>query len=206
MYLKLVEKLQQAIRQSPVCGQLHLELQRQPQRQPRCATLTLRFATVELQPPQQHLQLASLQPITVQVILAEEENSPTGVDPIHWLLLTTLAIADVADVVQYLRWYSYRWLIERYHYVLKSGCRVEQLQLESAARLQRALATYAIVAWRLLWITYQARAFPDQPADSVLAPHEWQALYCRIHKTSIPTKTTPTLHNCVRWIAQLGGF
>ncbi len=44
-----VEKLQQAIGQSPVCGQLRLELPRQPQRQPRCATLTLRFATVELQ-------------------------------------------------------------------------------------------------------------------------------------------------------------
>ncbi len=90
--------------------------------------------------------------------------------------------------------------------VLKSGCRVEQLQLESAARLQRALATYVIVAWRLLWITYQARAFPDQPADSVLAPHEWQALSCRIHKTSIPAKTTPTVHTWVRWIAQLGWF
>jgi hypothetical protein len=166
----------------------------------------LRFATIELQPPQQHPQLASLQPIIVQVILAQEENPPTGVEPINWLLLTTLAIASVADVVQYLRWYSYRWLIERYHYVLKSGCRVEQLQLESAARLQRALATYVIVAWRLLWITYQARAFPDQPADSVLAPHEWQALYCRIHKTPIPAKTPPTVHTCVRWIAQLGGF
>ena len=51
------------------------------------------------------------------------------VEPINWLLLTTLAITSAADVVQYLRWYSYRWLIERYHYVLKSGCRVEQLSL-----------------------------------------------------------------------------
>jgi hypothetical protein len=53
----------------------------------------------------------------------------------RWLLLTTLAIACFEDVVQCLRWYSYRWLIERYHYVLKSGCRLEQLQLESADRI-----------------------------------------------------------------------
>jgi len=46
--------------------------------------------------------------------------------------------------VQCLRWYSYRWLIERYHYVLKSGCRIEQLQLESADRIHRALATYTM--------------------------------------------------------------
>ena len=76
----------------------------------------------------------------MQVIWAQEENPPTEVEPINWLLLTTLAIASVADVVQYLRWYSYRWLIERYHYVLKSGCRVEQLQLESAARRAASLS------------------------------------------------------------------
>ncbi|HEY9612539.1 hypothetical protein [Allocoleopsis sp.] len=39
-----------------------------------------------LQPPQQHPQRASLQPMTVQVILAQEEHPPTGVEPIHWLL------------------------------------------------------------------------------------------------------------------------
>lgn len=41
--------------------------------------------------------------------------------------------------------------MERYHVVLKSSCRIEQCQLEAGARLQRCLAIYAIVAWRLLW-------------------------------------------------------
>jgi hypothetical protein len=80
------------------------------------------------------------------------------------------------------------------------------LQLETADRIQRALATYVIVAWRLLWITYEARYNPDQPCDTVLETHEWQALYCTVHKTSVPPPTPPTLHKCVRWIAQLGGF
>ena len=91
--------------------------------------------TLELQPPATHPQRHHLQPIRVQVILAQEENPPSGVSPISWLLLTTLAITCFEDVVQCLRWYSYRWLIERYHYVLKSGCRLEQLQLESADRI-----------------------------------------------------------------------
>ena len=43
------------------------------------------------------------------------------------------------------RWYTYRWRIERYHFTLKSGCRLEDLQLETAERLRRALALYAIV-------------------------------------------------------------
>ena len=90
-------------------------------------------------------------------------------------------------------------------YVLKSGCRLEQLQLAAADRIHRALATYTIVAWRLLWITYLARYHPDTPADTVLQTHEWQALYCTIHQTPTPPDVPPNLNACVRWIAQLGG-
>ena len=60
--------------------------------------------------------------------------------------MTTLPITYIEDVTTYVRWYSYRWRIERYHYVLKSGCGIEKLQLETAERLEMALATYSIVA------------------------------------------------------------
>lgn len=201
-----VERLYEVMPQMPTCGQLTLELRRHPERVARSATLTLRTTTLQLQPPQNHPEAESLAPVSVQVILAQEENPPAGVEPVSWLLLTTLPVTCFEDVVQCLRWYSYRWLIERYHYVLKSGCRLEQLQLETAERIQRALATYTIVAWRLLWITYLARYHPETPADTVLATHEWQALYCTIHKTPQPPPSPPSLNRCIRWIAQLGGF
>ena len=201
-----LERLQQAIRQVHPCGQLTLEVRRHPEREARFATLTLRATTLELQPPATHLERQRLQPLRLQVILAEEENPPSGIKPVSWLLLTTLAVTCFEDVVQCLRWYSYRWLIERYHYVLKSGCRLEQLQLESADRIHRALATYTIVAWRLLWMTYLARYHPDTSAATVLETHEWQALYCTIHQTPSPPQQPPNLRTCVRWIAQLGGF
>ena len=31
------------------------------------------------------------------------------------------------------------------------------VEVETADRLQRALAVYCVVAWRLLWLTYEAR-------------------------------------------------
>jgi len=108
--------------------------------------------------------------------------------------------------IQCIRWYSYRWLTERYSFVLKSGCHIEELQLETSERLQRALATYCIVAWRLLWLTYESRQNPDIPCDRVFETHEWQSLYCTIHKTPIPPDTPPTLREAVRWIGLLGGF
>lgn len=115
-------------------------------------------------------------------------------------------MTDFSEACEYLKWYSYRWLIERYHYCLKSGCQIEELQLENAERIERALATYAIVAWRLLWLTYSARKNPEQTVEGILETHEWQALYCKIHKTNQPPEHAPSLSECVRWIAQLGGF
>ncbi|WP_348256623.1 IS4 family transposase [Leptolyngbya sp. PL-A3] len=144
--------------------------------------------------------------LPVQVILAEEEHPPDREEAIRWLLLTTVTVNDLQEAQQCLRWYSYRWLIERYHYVLKSGCHIEQLQLETADRIERALAAYAMVAWRLLWVTYLARRSPEQSYDEVFEAYEWQALYCTIHHSSLLPSTPPTLHECIRWIAQLGGF
>ncbi len=80
------------------------------------------------------------------MILSEEENPHPGVNPISWLLLTSLDISSFESAITCGRWYSYRWLIERYHFVLKSGCGLEKLQLETGRRIEMALATYSIVA------------------------------------------------------------
>lgn len=201
-----VLRLQSAIAKIPVAGQISLELQANPQRSARQAILNLQATTVEILPPQSHPRRQNLLPLRVQVILACEENPPATEKPVSWLLLTTLAITGFEDIVQCLRWYSYRWLIERYHYVLKSGCGLEQLQLETADRIERAISTYTIVAWRLLWMMYESRHHPEIGGDTILETHEWQALYCTIHSTPIPTESPPTLSNCIRWIAKLGGF
>ncbi|MCG8363500.1 MAG: IS4 family transposase [Pseudanabaenales cyanobacterium] len=201
-----VKRLHQAIQQVEPKGELTFELQRTPKRAVREVTLTVRFASFLIQPPQGHLNRHQLKSIRLQAILAEEENPPTGEPPVRWLLLTTLPIANFEQAYQYIKWYSCRWLIERHHFVLKSGCRIEQLQLETADRIHRALATYSIVACRLLWLTYEARHNPERPADEVFQPYEWKALYSAIHKTTVLPSTPPTLHTCMRWIAQLGGF
>lgn len=133
--------------------ELTVEFKRNTTRKARSAFLTLRFTSLTLKPPQNRPKKEQLSPIKLQVILAVEEDPPFPEDPISWLLLTTLPIRNVKDVIRYVQWYSYRWLIEGYHYTLKSGCGVEKLQLKTARRLEMAVATYSIVAWRLLWLT-----------------------------------------------------
>lgn len=123
-----------------------MEVKRSPTHDARPAKLTIRFATFEGQVPSHHLKSSLCKPVKLQVILAEEENPNPGVNPISWLLLTSLEISSFEEAITCGRWYSYRWLIERYHFVLKSGCGLEKLQLETGRRIEMALATYSIVA------------------------------------------------------------
>ncbi len=197
------KSLKAAIGQTEAAGEMKVEIPRAKDCSVRIATLTIRYATFTIKAPTN----SQLQPISVNVIWACEDNpSDEVVSPVSWLLLTTLPIECLSDAVRYVRWYSYRWLIERYHFTLKSGCGIEELQLETADRIERALATYSIVAWRLLWLTIDARVNPESPCDRVLETEEWQALYARIHKSKKIPHRPPRLRQAVRWIAQLGGF
>jgi hypothetical protein len=198
--------VQAAIRAAPLAGRLTIQVPRHDEVPARSAVLSVRFASLTWMPPRHHKQRAKLQPVPVQVVLASEEQPPDGRQAVSWLLVTTLPVTDLAQAQQIVAWYARRWLIERFHFVLKSGCGLEALQLETADRLQRALATYDLVAWRLLWLTYQARAQPDQLATPSLSADEIQVLY-RVHFPTAPQPDpSPTLQQAVRWIAQLGGF
>jgi hypothetical protein len=198
--------LHKAIRQIKPCGTLTVEVKRSPEHSARNAQLTIRFTTFDIQVPLHHIGRSQLKPVKLQVILAVEENPPSAINPISWLLITSLKINGFEDAARCVKWYTYRWLIERYHYALKSGCGIEKLQLETARRINMALATFSIVAWRLLWLTYEARCNPDQPCDTVLEACEWQSLCATINQNPISPKKPPSLREAVRMIATLGGF
>ena len=170
----------------------------------RQAEVTLRFDTVTLkQPRRDETEYATLK---VQFVEIREPNPAPNETAAHWLLLTSLPVTTVAEAQRVVRYYSYRWLIERLHYVLKSGCRLEESQLRTEQRLERLLAVYTLVAWRLLWMTYQARVKPDAPCTVAFTQAEWQALYAHRYKTTVLPESPPDLRTAVRWVAQLGGF
>jgi hypothetical protein len=124
---------------------------------------------------------------------------------LHWKLLTTLSINQVSDALQCVKWYCYRWLIERFHYVLKSGTKIEELQLKEASSLQKAIPVYSIAAMRIMQLVYQSRATPTVSCEVVLTKQQWTVLYMITHKTKILPDQPPTLSEAVRWIGRLGG-
>jgi hypothetical protein len=111
----------------------------------------------------------------------------------------------VSDVLQCVRWYTYRWLIERFHYVLKSGTKIEELQLKDAESLQKAIAVYSMAAFRVMQLVYESRHRPEVTCEVILTKAQWTTLYMLIHGNKQLPKQPPSLHQAVMWIGKLGG-
>jgi hypothetical protein len=176
---------------------------RRPGEQIRQCTLSLRSLPITLKPPQARKRFGT---VSLWGVLATETSPPKGEKAIEWLLLTTLPTPSVDDAIERVHWYTCRWTIEVWHRVLKTGCRIESRQLETADRLAVALTLYSIIAWRILYATMLARTAPDVPCTVILSTEEWQALYCNVNRVSEPAATPPSLGEAVLWIAKLGGF
>jgi hypothetical protein len=141
----------------------------------------------------------------VTALLAREQHPPAGEKAIEWRLLTNRPAATLEDAVELIEWYRRRWLVEIFFRILKSGCRVEALQLGTLERLERALVIYLIIAWRILQMVTWGRDCPDLPCEVVFDSEEWQAAWI-VAKRCQPPETPPTLNKMVRLIARFGGF
>ncbi len=193
------------IEQQPCSGEQIIQRPRPGKEKPRAITLSIRYGRVGLKPPS-HRQNEGLPIVMVDVVLGREESPDPDQEPIEWLLLTTVPVTTLEEARERLGWYACRWMVEIYHKVLKSGCRIEERQLEHADRLERYVTIDSIVAWRILGLTFQSRQTPEVSCETFLEPEEWKALSCWIHQTPIPPLQPPTLRQATRWIAKLGGF
>lgn len=199
-------KLCAKVDNSPLAGHLKVAVPKSDTQPKRDAILSLRYTVVTLKPPWRPNK-KKLPAVTLNAVLIREDTPPDNVEePIEWLLLTNYSVDCFAAAVQIVKWYRCRWQIEVFHKILKSGCVIEECRLETAERLYPFIALKSIIAWRLHWMTYVSRHQPDAACTVVLAEHEWQALYMRIHRTSTLPTVLPTVYEVVRWIGQLGGF
>ena len=99
-----------------------------------------------------------------------------------------------------------RWIIELFFKFLKSGCKVEDRQLKDGKRLKNCIVIDAIIAWRVMFLTYIGRAIPNLPASVIFEEYEWKALYVFINKKIKIPKREPSLGEVIKIIAKLGGF
>jgi Transposase DNA-binding/Transposase DDE domain len=172
------------MQQTPSLGTLTLELARQPERPPRQVTLTVTATPVTFHGARR--PGGTLPPVTVSAVYTKESSPPQGEEPVEWLLLTSLPVTNFLHACTVVQWYRCRWEIELFFRVLKQGCQIEQLRVQTEQRLLNALALYMIVAWRIHNITMAGRAYPAMSCEVVFEPREWHTLYTMQHHCHPP--------------------
>ncbi len=195
--------LWEAAAEAPVLAQVEFDRPATDKRKARHIVQTLQAVPVTLKAPYRYGQ--TLPDVAITALLATEVNPPADEAPITWVLLTSVPIATAEQAVEVLQWYLCRWQIERFFRILKSGCKVEELQLEHLERLEPALACYLIIAWRVLYLTMLGRTCPEFPCNVVFADEEWQAVYI-VAKRQPPPQVPPSLNEMIRMVAGFGGF
>jgi hypothetical protein len=196
------EHLWDYVAAQPVCGIEEIQIPRRGNQKARQARLTVKFAQVRLNPPYRK----ELSELTVWAVIAEEIDAPQGIEPLKWMLLTTLEVSTFEAASETLEWYCLRWGIEIFHRTLKSGCKLENRQLGSADRIEACLAIDMVVAWRIFNLTKSGRETPNSPCTVFFENAEWKALVAYKTQNALPPENPPSLREAVHMVASLGGF
>jgi hypothetical protein len=168
-------------------------------REARRAKVTIRCATVRIAPPR---YAESIEPITINIVQALEENPPAKATPVSWVLATSLPIKTKAQLERVLDIYCARWLIEEFHKALKTGCMLEKRQLESFQSLTTLLAMSYPIAAELLRVRARART-RGIPVMEVFRATFIECL--RAYPKARPLPDDPTADDVLSVIATLGG-
>ncbi len=96
----------------PAAGHTELLVPAKGSRPQRTARLTLRYASVRLRPPQTRTRLPELDVFAVHAI---EDEPPAGIEPLEWMLLTSVPTHSPWQALERLQWYVRRWTIETWH-------------------------------------------------------------------------------------------
>jgi len=142
-------------------------------------------------------------PLAGWLIRVWEPNPPSEVaEPLEWTLFTSVATETLEAAWERVNWYTCRWLVEDYHQCLKSGCRIEQRQLQDGERLIRLLGILAPMAVRLSQLREVARLRPELLAKAALPPELVQLVAAL---ANLPVESL-TVGRFWREVARLGGY
>lgn len=137
--------------------------------------------------------------VSINVVHVREIDPPNPDDPIEWFLLTSEPVDTVEQVADVVQAYRTRWLIEEFFKALKTGCSMEDRELESLHTLTNVLALCIPIAYQLLAVRHLARTRPTALASDVLSSTQIAILQA---KTKLGPD--PTAFQALEAIAYLG--
>ena len=190
----------------PEAGSFTLELRARPNQPARTAKLVVSFGALSMPMPaltSPAIRKLKPAPIPMYVVWVREVDAPDGVDPIEWVLYTSLRVESLDEAMAVTGYYEKRWLIEEWHKALKTGTRVQKRQLKTGARLEPMVGLMSVVAVRLLQLKGEARTAPERPAEEVV-PLKYVNALKAVRK--LGASIAMTAGSFFRELAKLGGF
>ena len=201
------EKVLSQIRRTKAKGQVTVNIPRNtrtnaPARQ---ADMEIAYCAMNIKKPS-NLTDGELPDSLVLNVLRITEIDASGQEPIEWILSTSMPIYNIEDAMKIVGYYVQRWKIERFHFVLKSGCSAEKIQQRTFDRIKPMLLIYSVIAMFIMTVTYIGRVLPDTTCDAFFSTEEWQILYRIAHKTKKPPLAPYSMADAVKYLGQLGSY
>jgi hypothetical protein len=173
----------------------------------RTAHISVRYTKVCIKPS--YRKHRKLQPVDLWIVEASEVDTPTGEEAICWRLLTSIPVESAEIAQKIITYYVMRWVIERFHYVLKQGCKVEELQIETPEALKNAVTLHSWSALNVTNFAYQSNLMPLTPLIEMGYDEQDYSIAYEYVKHKINTNLVkvekPTLRDFSTLIAQIGG-
>ena len=204
-------KLFKTMRKGPAAGHVYMSVSRLSRRtksgrvtsearMARDAQLEVRYRKVTLPPTKDK----TAKPVRVWAIHVREVAPPPKAEAIEWYLLTTAEVSSLAEAKDIIKFYCLRWRVEDIFRVLKTGCKVEELQMQQANRLHLVITLYMVTAWRIMLMTLLGRIEPGLPADIIFTDMQLDVLRVYARNYNLPDYTD--LASAVLLMAIMGGY
>jgi len=196
-----VLRLKTLARSLPAQGGRVLHVPAQRQRPARDALVQISWQEVRIQPPVHGAVLRSTE-VKAWIVHVWEPEPPQGVEALEWILVTTVPISYEQDAWERVRWYKWRWLLEDFHKVLKTGWNIEVRRQHRVGAMCNLLGILTPMALRLLWLRQTAQQAPDTSATEVVS----QEVIDVVTKLDNCPGATLTAYDLWRTIASFGGY
>ena len=154
-----------------------------------------------VKPP--HMRKAELPEVELSVVEVREVGGPGDGTDVHWRLLSSLPVGEVDMIQRIIDIYVKRWPIETFFRIYKTGCRVEEIQLETNTRQRRALMIYKVVAWGLMYLTTLGRECRELDCEAVFGEFEWKPVWKVARSEPLPSSRR--VWGMIFMIGELGG-
>ena len=118
------KKIFHELRSSPVAGSMVVRMSRNPREHIPSRNIKMDYHAKRLQSTVLKGERKSIygEKLELTAIYVHE----SGKKGTEWFLLTTVTVKSEKEIEKLVQCYAHRWKIERFHFILKSGCKIEK--------------------------------------------------------------------------------